>query len=160
MPIQTPTITQSGGILTTATSAITYLWYLNSVPITTATAQTHTASVDGFYSLEVTNALGCKAFSNTQYVTTVGIEDYALLNGISLSPNPAKDILNINNNNSDAKLISYSILNSLGQAVKKGTLEISNFKTENITISNLSIGLYALKLTTGEKSKTISFVKE
>ncbi len=160
VPIQTPTITQSGGILTTATSAITYLWYLNSVPITTATAQTHTASVDGFYSLEVTNALGCKAFSNTQYVTTVGIEDYSLLNGISLSPNPAKDVLNINNNNSDVKLISYSILNSLGQAVKKGTLEVSNFKTENITISNLSIGLYALKLTTGEKSKTISFVKE
>lgn len=158
--IQTPTITQTGGLLSTTASATTYLWYLNSIPISTATAQTYTASVEGFYTLEITNALGCKAFSNSQYVSIVGIEDYAFLNGISLSPNPAKESININHNFSTERTVNYSIYNSVGQEVKKGSFNTVNLQTTNINLSNFSVGLYELKISSADKIKTISFIKE
>lgn len=160
VPIQAPVITQTNAVGTTTSSANDYLWYLNSVPISSATAQSYTITEDGFYSLQITNSLGCKAFSNTLYVTLVGLEDIQLVEGLTVSPNPAKDFLNVKSLASQNKTINYSIYNAVGQLVKSGKLNLSSATTETIQLNNLSFGKYELKLNFGDKTKAISFIKE
>lgn len=158
--IQSPTITENNAVIMPNTSANSYLWYLNSVPISTATTQSYTVSQDGFYSLEVTNVAGCKVFSNAIYVTLVGLDENKFIQGLSISPNPAKDFINLNVDNFSSMNVDYIIYNSLGQAVKSGKINSKLTKSELINISGLSLGKYEVQFSVGEKTKSISFIKE
>ncbi|MFN8166428.1 MAG: T9SS type A sorting domain-containing protein [Bacteroidia bacterium] len=50
--------------------AVSYLWYFNTSPISTATSQTYFASNSGVYTVEVTNANGCTG-SSSQFQFTI-----------------------------------------------------------------------------------------
>jgi hypothetical protein len=77
--------------------------------------------------------------------------------GITMYPNPAKNVLNIKlPENIDVNVTSVTIANSLGQIVLKQ-------KTENTTIidvSNLQKGIYIVSLETNYGSWNGKFVKE
>lgn len=64
---------------------------------------------------------------------------------VSVYPNPAKDVINVQMNNAS----SYQILNSLGQIVESGNLQIGN---NVISLSDFATGIYYLK-TDGEQVK-------
>ncbi|WP_452225995.1 T9SS type A sorting domain-containing protein [Lacinutrix cladophorae] len=80
---------------------------------------------------------------------TLSTIDFDLAN-ISLYPNPAKNVITINGLHTEE---NYTIYNTLGQEVKKGSVT-NNTKMD---IQNLNIGLYFLKF---EKGETIKFLKE
>jgi hypothetical protein len=76
----TPTITAAGDLLTSS-SAATYQWNHNGVPIPGATGQTYTALLDGFYTVSITDANGCGATSApyepvSSASATVGIHEF------------------------------------------------------------------------------------
>ncbi|WP_369999934.1 T9SS type A sorting domain-containing protein [Winogradskyella sp.] len=73
---------------------------------------------------------------------------------ISVFPNPTASTITIK---SSSLPDSYSIYNTLGQIVKKSTIE-SN-RDLNINVENLNNGLYFIKLTKENAIKTLSFVK-
>ncbi len=85
------------------------------------------------------------------------ITSFSSLNyGLSIYPNPAKDILYLKSQNiiGDA---NYSVYNSIGTCVKSGIL----FSGINqILINNLNNGVYFIRVVEGEFSKTMKFVKE
>jgi hypothetical protein len=81
---------------------------------------------------------------------TLSIENFNLVDKISIFPNPTSDYISISNLEN---LESYLIVNQLGQEMKRGI--ISN--QEKIDIRNFTNGLYFLKL---ENGNTIKFIKK
>lgn len=81
---------------------------------------------------------------------------FELLQGIKLYPNPANEILNIavpDNMTPD----SYAIYNSLGQTV----MQVNTVSESNLTVntSNYATGIYMIRFTKNNQSKTLQFVK-
>ena len=73
---------------------------------------------------------------------SMNIRDFSNIKTV-IFPNPAKDILSINTNES---LIGYEITNLLGQKVMKGNFETSQKNV--IQINDISSGTYLLSLKT------------
>ncbi|MFL9845475.1 T9SS type A sorting domain-containing protein [Flavobacterium rhizosphaerae] len=85
-----------------------------------------------------------------------GREDFELLNGINVYPNPAQDLLNISVSNGELP-DSYVIYNSLGQVMANVKVETtSNLGVNTASYSN---GLYFIKISKGSQTKTIKFIK-
>jgi len=82
---------------------------------------------------------------------------FELLQGIKLYPNPANDVLNIAVSDSSKTPDSYTIYNSLGQAIKQATtISEGNLKVDT---SNYATGIYMIRFTKGNETKTLQFVK-
>lgn len=75
------------------------------------------------------------------------------LNGISIFPNPTKNILNIKG--LETTLESVEVYSITGQKVISTTTNLNT-----INVSAIANGVYFLKLNTADASKTIKFVKE
>ncbi len=68
-------------------------------------------------------------------------------------PNPANELLTISIN----REANYSLMNLNGQVFKKGKI---SHKENTIDISNLSFGLYFLKVKTSEGTITKKLIKQ
>ncbi|WP_299097177.1 GEVED domain-containing protein [uncultured Winogradskyella sp.] len=79
------------------------------------------------------------------------------LNSISIYPNPVTDKLIIKTINNDLPE-TYQVYSVLGQIVKEKT--ISNTNDLEINTSNFSSGLYFIKITKGNTSNILRFVKK
>ncbi|OYQ37866.1 hypothetical protein CHU92_07435 [Flavobacterium cyanobacteriorum] len=92
--------------------------------------------------------------SNTWMALGMDESDIAL-QSVTLYPNPANDILNIN---TGAELPdSYTIFNSIGQVVAEA--KITGTNSLAINTSAYSSGMYFIKIDKGSQSKTLKFVK-
>lgn len=67
-----PIITQQGDTLI-STPAIGYQWNLNTVPVPGATNQQYIMTQNGFYSITITDSVGCTAISPADYFSLTGI---------------------------------------------------------------------------------------
>ena len=77
-------------------------------------------------------------------------------NAMSLYPNPAKNMINIKlPENSNVSVNSISIFNMLGQEIY-----LNSIQTAGIDISNLSEGVYILKLSTAKGDWEGKFIKQ
>ncbi|MES2763421.1 MAG: T9SS type A sorting domain-containing protein [Bacteroidota bacterium] len=89
-----------------------------------------------------------------------GINDFNMDATFTIFPNPAKDFINVKLNNQNKNECKIEIINSIGQITETLSLgndpEISN----NISISNLSSGIYFIKTTLGDKSSVRKLIKE
>lgn len=84
--IPVPAIDVSGDTLKTITAAA-YQWYLNGTPIPGANQQTYIAQQSGQYKVEVKDANGCNAFSETEDIIKSSIETTGF-GSIKIYPNP------------------------------------------------------------------------
>jgi uncharacterized repeat protein (TIGR01451 family) len=75
--------------------------------------------------------------------------------GIKIYPNPVKDILNIQTENS-IFVEAIRIYNSLGQVIQT----ITNPNNLSINVATLRTGVYFLKVSSENRSSTIRFIKE
>lgn len=91
--------------------------------------------------------------SFTIYVTTVtGIEDLA---GISMYPNPSTNILNIVDDMGSVRHIQLLSLN--GSVIR----EMNSGSNQNaLNVADLRTGLYVLRITSPEKSISLTFIKQ
>jgi predicted SpoU family rRNA methylase len=146
----TPVISQTANVLT-STPAQTYQWYKDDVEIVGATNQFYVVTENGEYYVVITEN-GCYSEpSNIIDVVLVNAEnlqsDYG---GISFFPNPANDIISIISN--QQKDISVDIYNIQGKKVFHNLFQKSNYAT--IDVSNLSKGVYFIKLVAGIETVT------
>ena len=86
-----------------------------------------------------------------------GAEDYNLLNGMSIYPNPAQTVLNITSANGDLP-DNYTIYNNLGQTV--ANVKVSSSANLTINISAFANGIYFIKINKGAQTKTLKFNKD
>lgn len=158
-PPAIPVVSQIGNILTSS-SAVTYQWYLNGSAIPGATSQTYTATVDGWYTVWVSNG-SCQSSSSAIFITVTSIDDvHTVFTSLEVSPNPTKDNIYILFRNSSTKEVSYTITNTLGQIVKTGSCKAISNEKSTISVESLAEGVYSLNLFNESSSVNYKFVKQ
>lgn len=136
-----PTITQNRDVLTSS-STTNNQWYLNGSPISGATSQSYTMISSGSYQVGVSNGNGCESMSEIVIETgiTTGINEIAEKE-VKIYPNPAKDNIIIEG----VTKAKIELSNLQGQVIK--SVNVSDDKI-NMDISDLSNGIYSMKITT------------
>jgi hypothetical protein len=94
---------------------------------------------------------------NLSRTTALSIQENEFANSIKLFPNPTSSKVFFDNTNSNFKEVS--IYNHLGQEVTKTSFTFS-IQNQEIDMSNLATGVYVLKFSDGEKSKSIKVIKQ
>jgi len=146
------------------TNATSYTWDFGDGSATSsATSPTHTYAAAGSYTVQLIVSNGSCSETVTQKVNTtaLGINNVAVLSGLTVSPNPAKDQITLSVNSSKQFNDCYlSISNILGQSTYSQTVNLSSGDNKlGIDISNLSPGIYFMSLQTGKDAVTSKFVK-
>jgi Leucine-rich repeat (LRR) protein len=90
----------------------------------------------------------------TTTIQTLGNSDFEFTNYITLAPNPVKNSLNIQVNQS-IELSSISIYNTIGQLIL-----VATNPSNQIDVSNLKMGTYFIKATTNKGTSIGKFIKE
>jgi hypothetical protein len=89
-----PEIENNNNVLSTTLPYSSYQWNLDGQAIGGATAATYIATVNGSYSVTVSNANGCSAASDTIDLDGVGVADLQeLREAISIYPNPTENMV-------------------------------------------------------------------
>ena len=97
-------------------------------------------------------------YSAPLHVTTQpnGLDDY-LLNSISLYPNPAKDVVNVQCALNDVQVKAIEVFDMYGKLLQ--TVSMTP-ETTTINVSGLASGMYFVRVTTEAGTVTKSFVKQ
>ena len=136
-----------GGTLSSATSTT------NSYTITGLTPETD-------YQIQVQADCGDGNVSDWSAAitatTTVGIENH-LLNSISLYPNPAKEVINVQCTMNNVQVTALEVFDVYGKLIN--TVSVIDNPTQ-INVSSLAAGMYFVRVTTEEGTVTKSFVKK
>ncbi len=132
---------------------------------TTATVNTNQYAISGLtaetnYEVQVQADCGnnnLSDWSETLNVTTLvdGINSY-LLNSITLYPNPAKDVVNVQCTLNNVQCVSVEVFDVYGKVIN--TVNVVENPTR-INVSNLANGMYFVRVTTDEGAVTKTFVK-
>lgn len=117
---------------------------------------------DGKISLEFSDQGGSDEFWQATRIwlrrngETLSEKENTLTELISIYPNPAKTVLNINSSK-QANNMSYEVIDSLGRIIVLET----NMKSENnLDVSGLSTGIYFIKIKLDNQQITKRFIKQ
>lgn len=142
------TITQNGSVLTSS-SATGNQWCLNGLPITGATGQSYTPTVNGNYTVIILKNGCVSPPSNFIKVQTVEIAEIANAIELNVYPNPNNGDFTITFNSNDKSSYFLEIMNAVGQIIYKE--EIKDFKgmyTHAFDFGKSVSGVYILSLST------------
>lgn len=143
--------------ITVGEAGATYQWIdcdNNNTPITGETGQSFTATANGNYAVEVTNA-NCTSTSTCTAITTVATQEISAFENISIYPNPVKNQVNISFGNINVD--GVSLLDVNGKTL---------FNEENIENDvyqfemHQSPGIYFIKICSNERVELFKIVKE
>jgi hypothetical protein len=143
-------VTLSGSTLTAAQTGANYTWIdcnNSNQPITGATGQSFTPSINGNYAV-IVNLNTCSVTSNCINLTAVGVENNSI-DRFNVYPNPSTTLLNVEFENISA----LSIIDISGKVLSH--YDGSDFYT--IDITPLTPGMYLIKTSRGE---SVKFIKE
>ena len=109
-----------------------------------------------YWSVDAVNCFGTTTGTVWSFTTSnvLSVED-SIADVFSVSPNPVSEILNIK---SSQPLNYVSVINLLGQEVV--TFNKNELINNSINLSNITNGLYLIRITAGDKTQTIRIVKE
>ena len=148
-----PTVDPPATVLSTVNNIANTAFELKTVNYTTPADGVYYFSFHNLSPLNAgTQALIIDNFTVTQ---TLGVKDF-LASKISVLPNPAKDLITISNDiNATISTVVLTDLN--GRVVKNQSL---NAMQGQVAISDLSTGVYMVKVTTDQGTVTKKIVKE
>jgi hypothetical protein len=151
-------VTQNGETLNAQQNGETYQWINcnGNMAISGEINQSFTAIANGNYAVVITNANGCSDTSACVGITIVGISESDFKNAISISPNPANDLINLKANSSMLGS-TYRIIETTGRVILTGKIASEN---SEIDISNLSKGTYFLEILINGKRQTLKIIKQ
>jgi len=141
-----------GGIYMTLTSGIfpfTYDWD-NDGTGDFDDSQNLTNIGPGTYTVVVSQGNGCTATDNATVNSQLGLENTML--EFSIYPNPTSEVFLI----SCSGEFNFEIFDALGQLVSSG----SGKDKREVSMSNLSDGIYFVKVISGSKSNSLQLIKE
>ncbi len=92
----------------------------------------------------------------------MGVEKLNSSNLFSVFPNPVSDIINLTMNFENASDAQLEIIDAQGKMIANPSLgyKVQGEHTVSINVSNLSNGLYLLKITSGQSTVTKRFIKQ
>ncbi|MCB0537652.1 MAG: T9SS type A sorting domain-containing protein [Bacteroidetes bacterium] len=140
------TISQSDSTLIAGSGFTNYQWYLDGNAISGATSQTYTATQNGTYTCQAENS-GCTGTSNSLVVDLgTGIKDISL-NGLSVYPNPANDIVNIKVNEALTAIVLFDLTGKVVKAFDANNMQLN--------VADIQQGIYFLELKNNEKRSVV-----
>lgn len=149
------------GIEIQSSPAFAYQWNFNGVPIVGGTFQNQFPGNAGNYTVTVYNANGCSATSAPYTVTTVGLNSASIDNTVTIYPNPAVNnaLLTINAEvNESAMVLLY---NNIGELISEEKISLTvGSNQKNISLENLAVGIYTVKVTGNEINAVKVLVKK
>jgi choice-of-anchor B domain-containing protein len=151
-----PTIYYQNGVLSSSPAA-TYQWYLNDQAIEGATSSQFTPIQNGDYIVAVSNTMGCENFSEAITVSSVSTKTPESLRQIRLYPNPVTSLLQLEINAAILQEVNAELFHSNGQRISYTVL---NQSTATFDLSDLSAGVYLLRLTSEDGAVVKKVVKE
>lgn len=150
-------VTQTVSTLTANQASASYQWVNcdTDSPISGATSQSFIPSVSGNYAVEISSGT-CTELSECIEFNTLGLDDF-LANEVRLFPNPVKTNLKVEiTNNSDA--IALDLFDVTGKLIMQKYF--SNDAVMSLPMKNMTAGIYFLKVSSSEKTRTFKIVKE
>ena len=147
-----PHITQTGNILNSNVSNpnCTFEWFLGGNVISGETSSTLSTSVDGIYTVTVTNSLGCTESADFSVINTGINNQLGSSTTLIVYPNPATSTIHITwsgNDNSTIELIDLT-----GRVVMVQSAALKN--QADINIEQFAKGVYILKVSSNSSSST------
>lgn len=125
-----------------------FQWYYNGLPIAGATTNSYTATQTGCYQLgaSLTPYVLCETLSDTVCFAFTGINEFAN-DKFEVSPNPAKDVLQILFNGNDAINATVKLINLQGQVIEAEQKNSALLKKKLlINVSQVANGIYFLEV--------------
>jgi hypothetical protein len=89
-PNPIPIVSINGNVLSTG-SYVSYQWFKDGAIIANAISASYTATLNGNYTVQVTDSNGCSGMSTPLTYTTAGITNTGAESPIRLFPNPSSD---------------------------------------------------------------------
>jgi hypothetical protein len=135
-----------GGQLTSYYSGFeTYQWLLNGLPLLLGGLnQTITPSVNGSYSLVMTNSVGCSDTSNVVLVFDLENESWEVdEESFTVFPNPSDGLFTLRLSDPHVKSAQFSLCDIAGKSVHSGWLTQAE---QQVDLSHLPAGVYTLSL--------------
>lgn len=137
-----PVVTRSGTVFSTANNFSTYQWYLNHAQINGAVSNTCTATQNGAYAVEVSDANGCFQMSDAVFINNLGVANTpGNADDISIYPNPADKTVFIE---APQKELNVYLCTMDGKRVRYW------LHTKQIDIADIAAGNYMLTLLDSE----------
>ncbi len=90
----------------------------------------------------------------------VGIDELDMDASFTVFPNPAKDYFHVSLYNPGNATCTVEVMNTVGQSIQLATIGNGTEISEDISISNLSKGMYFVKTTLGDKVSIKKLIKE
>lgn len=153
-----PTIAQSGNVLTS--SAVSgNQWLQSGSPIVGATAQAYTTVTTGWYAVEVTDANGCSAKSDSTFVNLTSIKGIALEEAVRILPNPFYTEFSVAISEKVGSLegIVITITDELGRVVYENR-QVQHHNL--ISLAEHAAGVYYVQVKSGKEQGTFRVMKQ
>jgi len=143
-----------------ATAGDSYQWYKNSIPISGATDQVYLADEIGNYLVDVT-INGCTVQTSQMNIIASTEEDEKFKEGVSIYPNPVKDIVNVKVSNAVLGELQIRIIDMAGATIIDKTVQKSSFDAEyKLDLSEYKAGAYLIVINS-DKGRTVKrIIKE
>lgn len=148
-----PVITQSYDTLFVSGTGV-FQWYLNGTAITGATGPFHVVTVNGNYTVTVSDSNSCENVSLVFPFNSVGVTEISSLQ-LAVYPNPTAGLFTIQNGTGLSEL-NYTVADMTGKSIRKGTITGENLVMD---ISELPSGIYLLNLENNKMVQTVKLVK-
>jgi hypothetical protein len=119
-------------------------------------------SANTSYNFSTTSDANSKGNARFQLVFTKnanGAEELGGNNNFVVYPNPASSQINVALSNARDGIYTYSLINQMGQELNSGDLNLTANSIQTLNIEELSYGVYFLKITNGQSTQTIKFIK-
>lgn len=137
----------------------TYQWFLNDEPIAGATSDDYVALEGGDYYIAITTADGCMTLSNAVNVMVSTINTLENIEQFSLSPNPFLDKIELQMTVTKRALMTFQLLNIEGKIIQEWRERVNGNYRKTLNVSDLSNGIYLIKIKTKEGEMTRRLVK-
>jgi hypothetical protein len=147
--VPTPTITYSGGVLTS--SAVTgNQWYLNGNPIAGATSQNYTPTVNGNYTV-IVHSGACNSQSSLVFlVKDLGIDDLENKYGLAIYPNPSQGDFNISFNAIPNEEYTLNVYDAVGKLLISEIIkQQEGVYVKEVKLTKEAAGIYTVVLSNG-----------
>lgn len=152
-----PPITAEGNVLTAPDLDvfILYQWLLNGQPIANANGLIYTALESGEYSVQATTLNGCTYTWPAVTVVVSSIADIRGLQRFSVSPNPVRDLLNVELQLESSAPMTLRLTNAAGKVVWEQRERIGGLWRTELDMSRLPAGMYSLTLSRSRREQAV-----
>lgn len=158
-----PVITKTGLQMNSSVAATKYQWYLNGNILPNDTLPSIAPVISGSYTIEITDANGCKITSDPfNFVYNIGLNEYALNSDIRVFPNPNNGITNLLIDSEFNGEVSIMVTDVLGNVIHEQILNKDTQKLEySINITEAANGMYFVQVLFDKTPVQIEkFIKE